>query len=208
MTKSEVRARLAGWGCLYWSGSKAGWLIALGQCLIVLWHLPLKQRTKAAVLAALLALGLTAFFIRNAGYFERGATSVSARFDYWEAAVQTFRRHPILGTGPGSFATEYRKIKPPSAEMAKLAHNDYLQQASDSGLAGFAAYLLLVFGPLARGYRREDFTRDHLRFAVWLGLVGWAAQGAVEFGLYIPALAWPAFLLLGWISHPAEPGAK
>ena len=191
--------------CLYWSGSKAGWLIALGQMLICFWLLPWQRRAKVVCLLAILAIGLAGFYIRNAGYFDRGATSVSARFDYWEAALQTFRRHPMLGTGPGSFANEYRKIKPPAAEMAKLAHNDYLQQASDSGLVGFAAYLLLVFASLARGYRPQNFKTDRLRFAVWLGLVGWAAQGAVEFGLYIPALAWPAFLFLGWIvSGPDE----
>ena len=27
----------------------------------------------------------------------------------------------------------------------------------------------------------------------------WVLQGFVEFGLYIPALAWPAWLMLGWL---------
>jgi hypothetical protein len=35
--------------------------------------------------------------------------------------------------------------------------------------------------------------------AVWLGVLGWALQGVIEFGLYIPALAWPAFAFLGWL---------
>jgi hypothetical protein len=34
---------------------------------------------------------------------------------------------------------------------------------------------------------------------VWLGLVGWALQSFIEFGLYIPAVAWVAFGLLGWL---------
>jgi len=41
----------------------------------------------------------------------------------------------------------------------------------------------------------EDWTT----FGVWVGVLGWALQGLVEFGLYIPALAWPAFALLGWL---------
>ena len=32
-----------------------------------------------------------------------------------------------------------------------------------------------------------------------LGLLAWLLQGFVEFGLYIPALAWPAWLMLGWL---------
>jgi hypothetical protein len=38
-----------------------------------------------------------------------------------------------------------------------------------------------------------------VRFPVWLGLFGWAMQEFVEFGLYIPALAWTAFFLFGWL---------
>ena len=36
-------------------------------------------------------------------------------------------------------------------------------------------------------------------FAVYLGVLGFCAQGFLEFGLYLPALAWPAFTLLGWL---------
>jgi hypothetical protein len=32
---------------------------------------------------------------------------------------------------------------------------------------------------------------------LWLGTLGWALQSFVEFGLYLPALAWPAFAFLG-----------
>jgi hypothetical protein len=38
-----------------------------------------------------------------------------------------------------------------------------------------------------------------LRFAIWLGVLGWCLQGLVEFGLYIPASAWSAFTFLGWL---------
>ena len=36
-----------------------------------------------------------------------------------------------------------------------------------------------------------------LGFALWLGMLGWALQGLLEFGLYLPALAWPAFTFMG-----------
>jgi hypothetical protein len=35
-------------------------------------------------------------------------------------------------------------------------------------------------------------------------LLGWSGQGLVEFGLYVPALAWPAFTLFGWLWGVAE----
>jgi hypothetical protein len=54
-------------------------------------------------------------------------------------------------------------------------------------------------GSLWWAYFRGAATTDRLRFSVWLGLMGWALQGLLEFGLYIPALAWPAFAFLGWL---------
>jgi len=39
-----------------------------------------------------------------------------------------------------------------------------------------------------------------LLFAIFAGLVGWFAQGLGEFSLYIPALAWTAFTLLGCLA--------
>lgn len=184
--------------CLVWSGSKAGWLIAMLLLLATLTKLSVKAWIKAAVLTGLLTLGLTAFFVQYKDYFKRGATSVGARFDYWSAAWKTAVTHPVLGTGPGTFSIPYSQIKDPESEMARLAHNDYLEQASDSGWIGFAAYTALFPGVLAwLAVKRR--IRTGTMFAVWIGLLGWTLHGAVEFSLYIPALAWPAFLLLGWL---------
>ena len=76
------------------------------------------------------------FFWRYSAFFQKGATSVGARFDYWQAALQTAKDKPLFGTGPGTFAIAYEKIKRPESEMARLVHNDYLEQASDSGVVG------------------------------------------------------------------------
>lgn len=193
---------VCGLGCLYWSGSKAGWLIALTMLVMVLLRLRLGKRWRAVLVLGLVTLGLVAFFARFSGYFQRGATSVSARGDYWRAAWQTFLERPLLGSGPGTFAVSYRRLKPPEAEMARLVHNDYLEQASDSGFVGFATYSTFVVGLVAMLHRRCRL--DPMRFAVWLGLFGWVLQSAVEFGLYIPALGGTAFWLLGWLWGSSE----
>ena len=44
---------------------------------------------RLTVWALVVIAGLAGFFIKNAAYFRRGAPSVSARFDYWQAAVRT-----------------------------------------------------------------------------------------------------------------------
>jgi O-antigen ligase len=203
----------AGLACLYWSGSKGGWLLMLLLGLILMLRLPFRKQFKVVLVAAVLLAGLAGFFWRYSAFFQKGATSVSARFDYWRAAFQTTGAKPLFGTGPGTFAIAYEKVKRPESEMSRLVHNDYLQQASDSGVAGCAAYSLFIVGSLVWSFkrgigraaalkgtdRRWDLPDDWLGFAVWLGLLGWSLQSLVEFGLYIPALAWPAFAFLGWL---------
>ena len=195
---------------LFWSGSKGGWLIMLFLGFLALLRLPLGKKFKLVLAIGVLSAGLAGFFWKYSGFFQRGATSVSARFDYWRAAVQTSRSHPLLGTGPGTFFIPYTAIKRPESEPSRLVHNDYLEQASDSGLVGLLAYSALIVGGLIwtfKGTCQAETAscpagagrKDWLRFSVWLGLLGWALQSLLEFGLYIPALAWSAFALLGWL---------
>ena len=186
-----------GLACLYWSGSKAGWLIAMALGGVALFRLPVAKAVKLGLVGTVVAGGLAVFTWKYQSYFSGGARSANARLDYWSVAWQTARHRPLLGSGPGTFYAVYRQAKPPEAEMTRLAHNDYLQQASDSGWVGLLTFGGFIWASLAALWRR---TRgDWLRFAAWLGLLGWALQAFVEFGLYIPALAWTAFFLFGWL---------
>ncbi len=204
-----IVAGIAGLGCLYWSGSKGGWLLMLLTGLVAALFLPGRRRLKLILVGTALALGLAGFFVKYSGYFKKGAPSVGARFDYWKAAGQTVAEKPLFGSGPGTFAIAYAKVKKPESEMARMTHNDYLEQASDSGLPGMILFTALVLGVLVGAVRKGD--RDWVRRAVWLGVLGWALQSFVEFGLYIPAVAWPAFTFMGWLlgqdSNPSTAGA-
>jgi O-antigen ligase len=181
----------------FWTGSKLGWLIAMtvgGACLF---RRKWPARFKWAALTLVLLVGLGIFAVRFHNYFAAGATSASARLDYWRAAVQTTFAHPLLGTGPGTFQRPYAQLKSPEAEMARLTHNDYLEQFSDSGAAGGIFYgTWIVLSLVIIGRRVWNFGNP-IAFAIFIGLLGWFVQGIGEFGLYVPALAWTAFTLLG-----------
>jgi hypothetical protein len=184
--------------CLFWTGSKGGWLIALMMVAVAGLHLEFSRKMKVTLVSIGLVLGLVFFFMRFSGYFQKGATSVGARFTYWSAAVQTVKERPLFGSGPGTFSVMYEKSKPADAEMAKLAHNDYLEQASDSGIVGgltFTGFVILSLAMLYPTARRIGWGG----MVIWLGLLGWGAQSFIEFGLYIPAIAWPVFLFFGWL---------
>jgi O-antigen ligase len=206
--------------CLYWSGSKGGWLLMLLLGLIALLRTRLAMKIKLALVGAVLVAGLAGFVLKYAGFFERGATSVSARFDYWRAALRIAAANPVFGTGPGTFSMAYQQVKRPESESARLVHNDYLEQASDSGVLGAALYTVFIAGSLAWSFRRKwpgaspvtpakkpvpktepamNVSDDWFRFAVWLGVLGWSLQSLFEFPLYVPSLSWLAFALLGWL---------
>jgi hypothetical protein len=194
---------------LFWSGSKAGWLIGMALAGIWLFRLNWSARLKWTMLTTVLLVGLAVFALRFHNYFTAGATSVGARFDYWRAALQTTRDHPLFGTGPGTFQRPYAQIKSPEAEMARLTHNDYLEQFSDSGIIGGICYAAWIGLALLTVGQRAWRSSGYLQFSLFLGLLGWFAQGLVEFSLYVPALAWTAFTLLGVLqNNPGNNSSK
>jgi hypothetical protein len=190
----------AGLASLYWSGSKAGWLIALALAFVAILQLPMQKKLKIVLIASALILGLAGFFVKFSEYFHRGAPSVGARLGYWRAAWKSAVQNPLLGTGPGTFSIPHHRLKAPDAEMARLVHNDFLEQASDSGWIGFLSYAALTLGTVVFLYRKRNQSKANPFFAIWLGLLGWILQSFVEFPLYIPAIAWLGFTFLGYLA--------
>ena len=192
-----------GLACLYWSGSKAGWLVALTIGLVALGHSALPLKWKRGLICGVLVLGVAAFAVKYADFFQKEHNSVGARFAYWRAALIVVKAHPWMGTGPGTFQIPYRQVKRADDEATKLCHNDYLEQASDSGIPGFIIYsaMILVILYLLYRYSSNVESGDWMAFAVWLGVFGLCLHSMVEFHLYIPALAWTEFFLMGWLAN-------
>jgi hypothetical protein len=190
-----------GLGCLYWSGSKAGWLVGLVVGLVALGHSALPLKWRRWLIGGVLIVGAADFAYKYAGFFQKERNSVGARFAYWRAALIVIRHYPWTGTGPGTFQIPYAQIKHPADEMARLCHNDYLEQASDSGVFGFISYasMVLTFIWLLYRYSIKNSPLNWFDFAVWLGVFGLCLHSFVEFHLYVPALAWPMFFLCGWL---------
>jgi O-antigen ligase len=190
-----------GLGCLYWSGSKAGWLVVLAVGLVALGHSALSMKWKRVLIYGVLAAGVAGFAIKYAAFFAKERNSVGARFGYWRAALIIIDHNPWLGTGPGTFQIPYSRIKRPTDEMARLCHNDYLEQATDSGVFGLVSYTGMIFAFLCSLYRYIALKAplNWLNMAVWIGLCGLSLHSIVEYHLYIPALAWPMFFLFGWL---------
>jgi O-antigen ligase len=196
-------AALALW-CLLLTRSKGGFAaLALALAGGLMLGGRVNWRWRAGALAALMVVGAVFFGAEGA---RRGAETLEARGDYWRAGVAMIAEQPWLGGGPGTFGLRYVERRRPDAEPTRLAHNNFLQQWTDSGVIGFAGFAALWIGALWRGARRlrtEPF--DPLAWATWVSLAAWTLHNLVDFDLYVAAVAWPAFLMAGWMLRDAGP---
>lgn len=138
------------------------------------------------------------------------------RLSIWRDTLHLIRRHPVLGSGFGSYATVY-----PSVQTAFLnnvvdhAHCDYLEVVTELGLAGGILVFGAIFWVLGRTFRRcrkNGASYDKtISFACLGSIVAILLHSLADFNLYIPAnaLIFAMILALAWSSaHPtANPEA-
>lgn len=216
---NEMRGKWLGWiacglfmlvsmACLWWTGSKTAFLVALVQFFLAFVILAPIARLWRFGIAGVIVVGcLAGFAVQYSDYFKEGARSLTVgRFGYWRAAAITFQENPVTGSGPGTFFRAFQKLKRPEDEMARLAHNDYLQQASDAGLPAAVFYAGIIFLALVRGAQtlRSALLQSSpdllLYFGVWVGFFGWCLQSFMEWTLYIPAIACVALFMAGMLA--------
>jgi O-antigen ligase len=166
-----LRVVLWGWVAialvlLLQTACRGAWLGALfaGAILIVgmLPRLRANLRTVALaggsaliVVVALIATGSHFLGKKASDLLQFGSgSSVSQRYGYWTAAIRLGLHHPLVGTGPDTFAATYTRYQ--SASLAKQlgsnhvvngAHNIFLSWLANEGIPG----LLLVVAILAFG---------------------------------------------------------
>jgi len=80
-----------------------------------------------------------------------GTESGEIRKIVWQGALGIWRHHPVLGTGPETFAYSYYWYRPRAHNdvsewdfLYNKAHNEYLNYMATTGTIGLAAYLFLI----------------------------------------------------------------
>jgi O-antigen ligase len=134
---------------LYFTGSRGG-LIAYGGMLVVsLWFL--KPR-RVAILRVLLAAALSVAVVLSLQRESAGGARLqevdeftsASRLALWGAAGAMFIQHPVLGVGYGNYRSLYGDYIPGAAPDQLDAHNLYLQFLSETGVIGFAIFLVVI----------------------------------------------------------------
>lgn len=144
-------------------------------------------------------------------YYDSAVKSDSLRLRAFtlEAAYEIWRRAPLLGRGPGTFAFHYpgaqaRIIREKNIggefgrvltrRQATHAHNEYAEIAAESGIFGFVAFLFLIFTGFVIAFRARGSV---MMCAAAGGMAALAVQALFEFTFHFPLTGFLFMTLLG-----------
>ena len=125
-------------------------------------------------------------------FFDLQAFGNVGRQQIWRANWDMVKERPLTGWGYGNykqFRGPFYERYPqyPQADRYSHAHNNFLQVWVDTGLLGLAAFGILVWTILRRGWRAATTQHDEplrsLSWGVWLGLVGFLIGGLAQYNL-------------------------
>jgi hypothetical protein len=195
--------------CLLATRSRGGFLALAAALCVAAWHLTggaKGTRRWTRPVATLVVLAGIFAVAMQANLLHLGRHSVHTRLDYWRGAALIARDHPVRGTGPGTFGSIFPRYKAEGSEPTRAAHNNFLQMAADSGLPGFLVFGALWWVALAHAWRlARQRSGDAAALAACAGLTGWVVHGLVDFDLYVPGVALPAFIMAGLVHGLKEP---
>src|SRR3989338_4323957 len=121
---------------------------------------------------------------------QAGTESFEIRKIVWDGALKLGIKHPVLGTGPETFAYAYYFTRPLKHNVTSewdfiynRAHNEFLNYFATTGVIGFTTYIVLIgftyFFALKYLYKRK--THDYTSVLVGLLLVAYATIHITNF---------------------------
>ncbi len=133
------------------------------------------RRHAWALVAGILVVAMASFVMVSDGAGDESADGAAQEVDVdmgmrlavAARGVSVFSDHLLLGTGLGSWLHAFRPYQMPPVEdgIWDHAHNDYLELAAETGLAGLALVALFSVA-VVRGMRRERAPKDATGHAV------------------------------------------
>jgi O-antigen ligase len=141
--------------------------------------------------AAFIVLSTTPVVERILTLTERAPESnLHSRMMVWGGAVRMIENHPVLGTGPGTFAFAYTKFQPPGlSKHYTMAHNDYLHFVSEVGLPLIAIIIWMIIALYRKGFRKLKNPSRLVRgitLGAMSGITAILVHSVGDFNLHIP----------------------
>jgi hypothetical protein len=193
------------------------WLLAAGLTMAepsvtpARWLLVGYATLLVALLAAALAVAVARYgspstiarnaydsFVANSGQSSADANlnnrlfsfSGSGRAQLWKVAWSDYKRHPWLGSGPGTYEQQWDRYRSLSGNV-RDAHNLYLEQLAEVGPFGLALLVIALATPLALAVRARGAP---LAGAALAAYVAFLVHAAVDWDWEVTAVTLGALL--------------
>lgn len=113
------------------------------------------------------------------------ATSVGGRLAMWDIAIDVWKQHPVLGSGPGDFDDEINALQNKGEyvgmDVHNSTHNIYFQSLADLGIVGLAALLFVtVIMPLRLLLYKKYNNEEEGRLVWFIIFISYAIFGLSE----------------------------
>ena len=209
---------------MFLSGTRSAWIGAFAMALsLIVFGLigsSSKRRTQRAklqllipgltVLACVIFVGVQLDVVRIISErIESGTTSLGGRAEFRRAAIELYRKKPLVGLGPGSFAAlqfqytqegrPYEIVVQRGPALSEMAHSFWWKTAAENGLFGLACAIGLFVSFLVAGMVRlrtlNTGVRRHLLQASLAGTVGFLADSFSN-----PCWEFPQISIFLWLT--------
>lgn len=180
-------------------------IIFLGFLLIFKRKLPSISWKRIILAYAIIILANVAYFAEpkfNALAQKLEAQSIKegygTRFIVWGTAFEIWKKNPWLGVGPENFGEEFNHVQTIEQNYGESwnliwhkAHNEFIHYLATTGVIGFGAYLwliILMFIPVFKFLRREEWNNDYIFAVALLGGFGFLLLTHMTAFSFIPTL--------------------
>jgi O-antigen ligase len=178
------------------SGSRAGTLLVVVELIVMIALAYARNRNKAFVVGAALAIGLSIFFIYAAG-FETLITKLqqndllAVRRNIDKSSLAMIRSRPLTGWGLETYVPVYRMFaRYDDGTYVNRAHNDWLEWAAEGGVF-FAGAMIVVMG---------WSIRPAIRSGWGIGLIAICIHGLVDYPFARLGVCGWYFCLIGMLA--------
>ena len=192
-------------------------LLFLGICVLGLKNKLISRKYIFSIISAfLLSVIVNGFIFQNSeslNYIERTSNIIDSssqkRFTYYQYAVKSIIKNPLLGVGLGNW--KIHSIKSDNSEMENYSvpyhvHNDFLEVAAELGILGFILYYgiyVFLFFSFIKFFRDKNISESDKTFAITviLGLLVYLSDSFLNFPFTRPVMQIPNLFLMAVSLH-------
>lgn len=128
-----------------------------------------------------------------------GTDSESLRMELLWNGWKAVAENPLTGAGPGAFGLAYQSVRPPNHDFhfIDIAHNDFLEFASESGIVGLILWSMLTWFAFKTPFRLRHGKRPTEAIAVCSAVLALAAFSQFNFIVVQRPSQWVQLWLFG-----------